>query len=39
VKTKTGQCYYLDENEQLCIAISYIDENGFVTTENEIVGG
>jgi hypothetical protein len=29
---KTGQCFYHDENGQLCLAISYCDESGQVTT-------
>lgn len=29
---KTGECYYFDEDGNLCLAISYCDENGHVTT-------
>lgn len=37
MKTETGECYYLDESGRLCVAISYTDENGTVTTEVRIV--
>lgn len=29
---KTGECYYLDENGSLWLAVSYQDESGVVTT-------
>lgn len=29
---KTGECYYRDENDILWLAVSYIDEDGTVTT-------
>ena len=32
-KDKTGECFYHDENGQLCLAISYCDKNFVVTTE------
>lgn len=34
---KTGECYFLDENEILWIAISYQNEFGLVWTEFEKV--
>lgn len=37
IKIETGRCNYMDEQGNLCLAISYIDENGIVTTEPEIV--
>lgn len=29
---KTGECYYRDENNILWLAVSYIDDEGVVTT-------
>jgi hypothetical protein len=34
---KTGECYYLDEDGNLCLATSYCDENGHVTTSSALV--
>ena len=32
-KEKTGQCFFYNEDDQLCMAISYCDKNFVVTTE------
>ena len=34
---KTGEVYFLDEDGNLCIAISWQDEDGVVWTEQDIV--
>jgi len=34
--TKTGECYFIDDNGCLWLATSYIDDNGNVTTENRL---
>ena len=35
--TKTGECLYLDENGNLCLAESFVDESGSVSTEIKIL--
>ena len=34
---KTGECMYRDEEGNLCLAESFVDENGEVTTEITII--
>jgi len=34
---KTGECYYKDEFGQLWLAISYVDENEKVTTQDVLI--
>jgi hypothetical protein len=29
---KTGECYFVDEEDFLCLAESFINEEGFVST-------
>jgi len=36
---KTGECYYRDENGKLCLATSYEDDNGQVSTQSVEVDG
>jgi hypothetical protein len=31
-KVKTGECYFRDENGLLWLAISYVDQDGVVST-------
>ena len=33
-KQKTGEVFYRDENGELKLAASFVDENGVVTTED-----
>lgn len=37
VLTKTGECNYRDEEGNLCLAESFVDSNGEVTTEISIL--
>lgn len=37
MKTKTGECYFIDEDNNLCIAESFVNEKGEVVTETKIV--
>lgn len=37
IKTKTGECKYIDEQGNLCLAESFIDEKGLVSTETKIL--
>lgn len=34
---KTGECYYYDEMGNLWLAISYVDENDVVSTQNILI--
>lgn len=34
--TKTGECYFRDEEGQLWLAESFVDENGVTTTEDTL---
>lgn len=36
-KEKTGEVYYRDDNGTLHFSVSYCDDNGNVTTEDEVV--
>lgn len=36
-KTESGRCNFVDEQGNLCLAISYKDSKGVVTTEVEVV--
>jgi hypothetical protein len=35
--TKTGECYFLDQNGSLWLAVSYVDEEGVVTTQDILI--
>jgi hypothetical protein len=35
--TKTGECYYRDEDGSLWLAVSYVDEKNFVTTQDVLI--
>ena len=35
--TKIGECYFRDENGNLWLAISYVNENEVVTTQNILI--
>jgi hypothetical protein len=35
--TKTGECYYLDDDGSLWLAISYVDFEGVVTTQDVLI--
>ena len=37
VLTKTGECNYIDEEGNLCLAESFEQENGEVTTSKTII--
>lgn len=36
-KTETGRCNVIDEQGNLCLAISYEDSKGVVTTEITVI--
>ena len=35
--TKTGECLYLDENGNLCLAESFVDKDGVCTSISTVV--
>ena len=35
--TKTGECLYLDENGNLCLAESFVDKDGVYTSTSTVV--
>ena len=36
-KVKTGECYFRDAEGNLCLAESFVDEAGVVTSEERVV--
>ena len=36
-KTKTGECYYRDDEGQLWLAESFVDAKGVTTTQQHLV--
>lgn len=35
--TKTGECLYLDENGNLCLAETFVDKDGVTTSTSKVI--
>jgi hypothetical protein len=35
--TKTGECYYLDDDGSLWLAVSYVNDDGSVMTQSILI--
>ena len=34
---KTGECYFIDESDRLCLSESWMDETGLTWTTNRVI--